>query len=246
MANIDNKEREKGKGKERINRMPTSLKVDPELWEEVKIMSIRTKKNITEYFEEALKEKLRRDYQTVMTERQRRIYELPHSEEVKPLDKKEASEFLESLNEDIKNAKTKDLYIYPVTNNGGDLVLYLPRLRFPIDKNELVDYAKSRGGEAGNLLLLILEKIPPDKIYNSPDRFSQDIVQTINNDADLSILNEHFGKIIGCTLFNPYRGDKDIGLREATEIEMRKKKERIQPLLESHQDKDEKLKEPAK
>ena len=109
------------------------------------------------------------------------------------------------------------------------LVLYLPRLRFPIDKNELADYAKNLGGEAGNLLLLILEKISdPNKIYSS-DVLKQDIVQTINNDPDLSILNKHFGQIIGCTLFMPYKGDLRIGIREASEIEMRKEKEQSQP-----------------
>lgn len=139
-----------------------------------------------------------------------------------------SKKFLESLNEDIKNAKTKDLYIFPVTDKGGDLVLYVPRLRFPIDKNDLVDYARSFGGEVGNLLLIILEKIPSNREYNNPDRLTEDIVKTINNDADLSILNKHFGKIIGCTLFNPYHGDMKIGIREATEIEMRKKKEQPQ------------------
>lgn len=63
-------------------RIPTSLKVDPELWEEVKIMSIRTKKNITEYFEDALREKLVKDYEVVAVERKIKEQERLHKEQV--------------------------------------------------------------------------------------------------------------------------------------------------------------------
>ncbi|HEU4822581.1 MAG TPA: hypothetical protein VFS97_04085 [Nitrososphaeraceae archaeon] len=54
-----------------------SLKVDPELWEEVKIMALRTKKNITEYFEDALREKLVKDYEIVAAEKKRKEQEQP-------------------------------------------------------------------------------------------------------------------------------------------------------------------------
>src|SRR5919109_2723428 len=56
-------------------RIPTSLKVDPELLEEVKIMALRIKKNITEYFEDALKEKLVKDYEIVAAEKKRKEQE---------------------------------------------------------------------------------------------------------------------------------------------------------------------------
>src|ERR671924_1477343 len=56
-------------------RIPTSLKVDPKLLEEVKIMALRTKKNITEYFEDALREKLVRDYEIVAAEKKRKEQE---------------------------------------------------------------------------------------------------------------------------------------------------------------------------
>jgi hypothetical protein len=58
-------------------RIPMSLKVDPELWEEVKIMALRTKKNITEYFEDALREKLVKDYEIVAAEKKRKEQEQP-------------------------------------------------------------------------------------------------------------------------------------------------------------------------
>jgi hypothetical protein len=64
-------------------RIPTSLKVDPELWEEVKIMAIRTHKNITEYFEDALREKLVKDYEVVAAENKRKEQEKLHNEQVK-------------------------------------------------------------------------------------------------------------------------------------------------------------------
>ena len=54
-----------------------SLKVDPELWEKVKIMALRTKKNITEYFEDALREKLVKDYEIVAAEKKRKEQEQP-------------------------------------------------------------------------------------------------------------------------------------------------------------------------
>jgi predicted transcriptional regulator len=44
-----------------MKRQPTSLKVDPDLWQEVKIMAIKRKKTVSEYFEEALREKLTKD-----------------------------------------------------------------------------------------------------------------------------------------------------------------------------------------
>jgi hypothetical protein len=56
-------------------RIPTSPKVDPELWEEVKIMALRTKKNITEYFEDALREKLVKDYEIVAAKKKRKEQE---------------------------------------------------------------------------------------------------------------------------------------------------------------------------
>ena len=43
------------------NRESTSLKVDPELWSEVKIMAIKKKMNVSDYFDQALREKLERD-----------------------------------------------------------------------------------------------------------------------------------------------------------------------------------------
>jgi predicted transcriptional regulator len=58
-------------------RIPMSLKVDPELWEKVKIMALRTKKNITEYFEDALREKLIKDYEIVAAEKKRKEQEQP-------------------------------------------------------------------------------------------------------------------------------------------------------------------------
>src|SRR5215216_1604499 len=56
-------------------RIPLSLKVDPGLLEGVKIMALRTKKNITEYFEDALREKLVKDYEIVATEKKRKEQE---------------------------------------------------------------------------------------------------------------------------------------------------------------------------
>ena len=58
-------------------RIPMSLKVDPELWEKVKIMALRTKKNVTEYFEDALREKLVKDYEIVAAEKKRKEQEQP-------------------------------------------------------------------------------------------------------------------------------------------------------------------------
>jgi hypothetical protein len=43
------------------NRESTSLKVDPDLWTEVKIMAIKKKMNVSDYFDQALREKLERD-----------------------------------------------------------------------------------------------------------------------------------------------------------------------------------------
>ena len=56
-------------------RIPLSLKVNPELLEEVKIMALRIKKNITEYFEDALREKLVKDYEVVATKKKRKEQE---------------------------------------------------------------------------------------------------------------------------------------------------------------------------
>ena len=44
-----------------IKRMSTSINIDPNLWDEVKISAIRKKVTVSEYFEEALKEKLERE-----------------------------------------------------------------------------------------------------------------------------------------------------------------------------------------
>lgn len=63
-------------------RKPTSLKVDPELWEEVKIMSIRVHKNITRYFEDALRERLVKDYEIVAAERKRKEQERLQQEQL--------------------------------------------------------------------------------------------------------------------------------------------------------------------
>jgi hypothetical protein len=44
-----------------VKRKPTSINVDPELWREVRKMAIDKGITATEYFEEALREKLARD-----------------------------------------------------------------------------------------------------------------------------------------------------------------------------------------
>ena len=65
-----------------LKRKPTSLKVDPELWEEVRIMAIRVHKNITDYFEDALREKLVKDYAVVAAEKKRKEQERLHKEQL--------------------------------------------------------------------------------------------------------------------------------------------------------------------
>lgn len=44
-----------------VKREPTSINVDPELWREVRKMAIDKGITATEYFEEALREKLAKD-----------------------------------------------------------------------------------------------------------------------------------------------------------------------------------------
>jgi predicted HicB family RNase H-like nuclease len=47
-----------GEGAKRIERKATSIKVDPELWEEAKIAAIRQKENLYDLFERALRKEL--------------------------------------------------------------------------------------------------------------------------------------------------------------------------------------------
>lgn len=46
------------KEKDKIERKSTSIKIDPELWEEAKIMAIKRKENLYDLMERALKKEL--------------------------------------------------------------------------------------------------------------------------------------------------------------------------------------------
>jgi hypothetical protein len=172
MANNDNSDR-KVREKKSIGRMPTSLKVDPELWEEVKIMSIRTKKNITEYFEEALKEKLRRDYQTVMTERQRRIYEDSHEQ------KQELPTSLQSMSREklvdyiINNPELREKVLSFYSQESIDL-----HVKFPASKNEILESVKMSGHNTPSTIETVRNM--PDRTYDSMDDFDKFFIEIHN------------------------------------------------------------------
>ena len=46
------------KGKDKIERKPTSIKIDPELWKEAKIEAIKQKMHLSELVERAVKKEL--------------------------------------------------------------------------------------------------------------------------------------------------------------------------------------------
>jgi predicted HicB family RNase H-like nuclease len=48
----------KGKAKDKIERKPTSIKIDPTLWEEAKIAAIKQKMLLSELVEQAVKKEL--------------------------------------------------------------------------------------------------------------------------------------------------------------------------------------------
>jgi predicted HicB family RNase H-like nuclease len=48
----------KEKAKDKIERKPTSIKVDPKLWEETKIAAIKQKMLLSELVEQAIKKEL--------------------------------------------------------------------------------------------------------------------------------------------------------------------------------------------
>nr|QNO55999.1 hypothetical protein KDJLAEDB_00004 [Methanosarcinales archaeon ANME-1 ERB7]QNT35756.1 hypothetical protein MCFLDGBP_00004 [uncultured Methanosarcinales archaeon] len=48
----------KGKAEDKIERKPTSIKIDPELWEEAKIEAIKQKMLLSELVEQAVRKEL--------------------------------------------------------------------------------------------------------------------------------------------------------------------------------------------
>jgi hypothetical protein len=60
----ENKAKAKAKNK-KGKREPTSLHVDPELWQEVRVMAVLKNKSVTQYFEESLRQKLDEDSKNV-------------------------------------------------------------------------------------------------------------------------------------------------------------------------------------
>jgi predicted HicB family RNase H-like nuclease len=47
-----------GKAEDKIERKPTSIKIDPELWEEAKIVAIKQKMLLSELVEQAVRKEL--------------------------------------------------------------------------------------------------------------------------------------------------------------------------------------------
>ena len=211
-------------------RIPTSLKVDPELWEEVKIMAIRTKKNITEYFEDALREKLVKDYEIVSVERKMKEQERLHKEQVNrqyqmivgggggqdPVTEQKQESQLQGQELKPPDIFNKDT-ITPLVGDQFELKLWIPSLRFPTDKDKIIQHIKSLNTHEVSNPLYFVEKIP-DRIYNDVYQLEEEIKKACNSDKDLIESAEQSGidegMIVGCRIIVDEDKNKFLNLQQ--------------------------------
>jgi hypothetical protein len=172
-------------------RIPTSLKVDPELWEEVKIMSIRTHKNITEYFEGALREKLVKDYEIVAAESKRKEQERLHREQLEKqyqniVGKDPGRETTQSLTASVQPTATEQPQPKTVL-----IDVNLPGIEFPADKSRIVKSAE----EANSMKVIKFLKYILDKEYKNKSDLKNELLNDVKSSGvDFKINTEKLRK----------------------------------------------------
>jgi hypothetical protein len=187
-----------------VERKPTSLKVDPELWEEVKIMSIRVHKNITKYFEDALRERLVKDYEIVAAERKRKEQERLDKEQ---LDQRyqqiiNTDPGVDAYNKDNVRLDTNvtnilqqsqsetfsDDNMSTLLRKGTIYEIPLPGLKFPVTKEGLQQYGKGIINDRGREEVLFVFRnldTPDNKVYNNISMLEEDISKFFNRIPDV-------------------------------------------------------------
>lgn len=167
-------------------REPTSLHVDPELWQEVRVMAVLRNKSVTQYFEEALRAKLDIDSRDGKypvghggmyippppsssprtTENQEQIQQPQPQNQQKEL-----------LQEHIQNQTLNQVY-YKIVKSPLTITLNLPGIKFPVNRNEIMKYAEKANAEG---IITIIRKQLPEKTYKNKLEIENEILNIIKN-----------------------------------------------------------------
>lgn len=184
--------------KKKVKREPTSMHIDPGLLQEARIMAVLKNKSITHYFEEALRAKLDVDYKggKYMVGHGGMYIPPPPSSSPSP-----------SKPEQLKQSKIFDKdTIKSLAEGEGEIHLWLPSLKFPTNKEKLMQIAKlydAKLKDYQDSMSHIIVKLPDTrKTYKDESQLEEEIVKICNTDKELIEESKDFEiqKIVGCII----------------------------------------------
>jgi hypothetical protein len=191
-------------------REPTSLHVDPKLWQEVRVMAVLKGVSLAEYFEDALRRKIDADNKEAGKEGYRvgqgGMYIPPPPQ---PTQEKQKQKYSDIFNKDT---------IDGLVEGEGELRLHMPGLEFPTNKNKLIQIAKEHDENLEDYqididsYLPIIEKLPDkNKKYNNVSELGEAIKEVVNaNEELMSVAKETFeiNKTVSCVIDTRHAGKK--------------------------------------
>lgn len=173
------------KTKKMLKRGPTSLHVDVDLWQEVRVMAVLKNKSVTQYFEEALRQKLDEDSKDVK-------FPVGHGGMYIP--PPPAAQSQQPQSQELQEQNQPNIFnednARPFSKGEGEIVLYMPGIKFSTNKNKLIRHVKERLAKFEDDLdgtsLSFLEKLPDgNKTYRNVTELEKDIMKVGNSNEEL-------------------------------------------------------------
>jgi predicted transcriptional regulator len=176
----------------------STIMIDSDLWKRLRMIAILNEMEISELVEEALREKLGRmkqleQYSEYKDVEGLRVQSGGQSQQTQNNDKVIHSARYEKAksNGPITTQQSFDKdNITPTLGRGeGEITIPMPGLKFPTDKEKLIEYRKIRNVRS---TLFFIENIPEGKTYENVFQLQEDFKNAINNTPELK---ERFKKI---------------------------------------------------
>lgn len=185
-------------------KIKSTIMVSPDIYREIRILAIRKDMDISSLVEEALREKITREYQT----NKEISLQLSIGEQNQPSPQ-------QSPQQATSNQKQKHSHIFDndvahgFSIGEGEIRLYIPGLKFPTNKDKLVQIAKKYQATLEDheidmkSPLPFVEKLPnTNKTYHDVSQLEEDIVKICNSNEELISEAKEFEiyKIVGCVV----------------------------------------------
>lgn len=159
------------------NKVKSTFMVDGEVYKKIRILAIEKNMEVSALLEEAMREKLEREYQ--QPQLQLRQQQPQSQEEQKP---------------DLFRYDTK------ITKDDYNTVfrLTVPRLDFPISKNDLIELSRNNKQEGDfGVLYFAVRKLPKaNKTYKNVEELAEDVMMVFNGDMRNSGISKRITKCI--------------------------------------------------